>query len=210
MASREPRLKRQKILQQEPAGIGEHALWMELDAFDGKLPVAQAHDYAGPIGLGGAGAYLEIVRQALLSHYQRVIASGRQGTGSTMKDGLVIVFNAAYLAMHDFAGPDHTPAEGGADSLMAEAHTQDRFLSREILKQFNADAGLLRRTRPGRNHDVGRIAVFNFFAGNLIVTPHLNGFAQFAEILDQVVGKRIVIVEDEDHASENREISLAS
>ena len=40
---------------------------------------------------------------------------------------------------------------------------------------------------------------FNLFWRHLVVTPHHDLRAQFPKVLDEVVGKRIVIVEDEDH-----------
>ncbi len=40
---------------------------------------------------------------------------------------------------------------------------------------------------------------FNLFHRQLVVAAHHDLRAQFAQVLDQVVGERIVVVEDKDH-----------
>jgi hypothetical protein len=41
-----PELQRKEVLDQSLAVLGQHAFWMELNTFDGKTLVPQAHDYA--------------------------------------------------------------------------------------------------------------------------------------------------------------------
>jgi hypothetical protein len=67
--------------------------------------------------------------------------------------------------------------------------------------QFDADASLLRSTGARRNHDPLRMQGFDFADANLVVTAHLDFRPQFSKILNEVVSKRVVIVEDEDHKS---------
>ena len=63
--------------------------------------------------------------------------------------------------------------------------------------QFNADAGLVRSAWPRRHDDPLRPHRFDFFNSDLIVAANLDLCSQFSDVLNQVVGKRIVIVEDE-------------
>jgi hypothetical protein len=47
------------------------------------------------------------------------------------------------------------------------------------------------------------IQPLDLFAAYLVIAPHLDLLPQFAQILNQVVGEGIVIVEDEDHADDS-------
>ena len=90
-------------------------------------------------------------------------------------------------------------AERRANRLVPQAHSQDRNLARKVLDQRNADARFLRRARPRRNHNALRRQRLDLFDRDLVVAPNFHLRAQFAQELHQVVGKRIVIVEDKDH-----------
>jgi hypothetical protein len=67
--------------------------------------------------------------------------------------------------------------------------------------QFDADASFLRSARSGRNYDAFRTHRLNLSDAHFIVPANLNSRAQFTQVLDQVVSKRIVVIEDEDHRS---------
>jgi hypothetical protein len=67
--------------------------------------------------------------------------------------------------------------------------------------QFDADAGFLRSTGSGRNHDALGMHRLNLLNGHFVVTANFDLRAQFAQVLDEVVSERIVVVEDEDHVS---------
>ena len=66
------------------------------------------------------------------------------------------MMNRAGFAMHDFFGPNDMPTKYRANALLAEANTEKRELSREMLNDRHGDSGLGRRTRPGRDADTGR------------------------------------------------------
>src|SRR5215470_2974351 len=130
-----------------------------------------------------------------------MVASGRQRTRSTAENGIAVVFHLAYLAVHHPAGPDHFSAKGSPNRLVSQADSQHRPFTGKIPEQIDADPRLLGSAWTGRNHDVRRPQALNFFATDLIVAPHFNLFSHFTQILDQVVSERIVVVEDENHAS---------
>src|SRR5215472_4168313 len=130
-----------------------------------------------------------------------MVASGRERTRSTAENGVAIVFHLAYLAVHYPAGPDHFSSEGRSNRLVSQANSQHWPFTGKIPEQIDADPRLLGSTRTGRNHNVRRPQALNFFATDLIVASHFNLFSHFTQILDQVVRERIVVVEDENHAS---------
>ena len=65
--------------------------------------------------------------------------------------------------------------------------------------QRNGDSGFLRRARAGREHDPFRTHGLHLGGRDLVIAPHFDLRPQFAQILHQVVGERIVIVENENH-----------
>ncbi len=74
--------------------------------------------------------------------------------------------------------------------------------------EFDADAGLVRRARSGRDDNPFGMHRFDVADRDLIVAANLNLRAQFADVLDQVVGERIVVVEYENHKSGRRALDL--
>jgi len=172
---------------------------MELDALHGKLPVPQSHDDASPIAVPSPGADLKIVRKSRLGDDQRVVASRGHWRSQVTEDRLAIMLDPAGLAVHKVLGANHLPAESSANCLVSQADTKQRNFAGEVPDQFDADASVLWGAGAGRNDNAlgtHRFNVTNFY---LIVAAHLNQRAQFADVLDQVVSKRIVVIEDEDH-----------
>jgi len=109
------------------------------------------------------------------------------------------MLNLAGLSVHKVSGADNASAEGGSNGLMSQANAEQWDSPREVADELDADAGFLRSAGAGRDHDPLGTEPFDFLYRNLVVPPHLDLRAQFSQILDQVVGKRIVVVEDEDH-----------
>jgi hypothetical protein len=170
---------------------------MELHAFDGMVPVAQAHNRAVAIFFGSPGADFQFCRQVFFLDDERVITGRRHRHGETLKDGAVVVHDGAGLAVHKICRPNDTAPEGFPDRLMSEADSEDRHFSREMADKINTDARFVRCARPGRDDDSGGPHLLNLAYRNLIVAANLNFSAEFTDVLHQVVGERIVVVEDE-------------
>src|SRR5215471_583003 len=109
------------------------------------------------------------------------------------------MFDLAGLPMHEIASTNDLAPEGLPDSLVPETHSQNPHSASHAPNEFNADACFARRTRTGRDHEPLRPHLFDVAERNLIIPPHLDLGTQFSEILHQVVGERIVVVEDENH-----------
>ena len=173
---------------------------MELHPFHRKLPVTQSHDDPRAIGFSRFRTDLQFGRQTFFRHDERVIAGCGHGLGRVAEERFAIVLDLAGLAMHKLMRPDHVAAERRTNRLMPQANAQHRKLPSKVPDQFNADAGLLRRTGARRDNDAFRTHGFNLRRSYLVIAAHLYLLSQFSQILHQVVGKRIVIIEDEDHA----------
>ncbi len=98
----------------DPDG-SEDGLGVELDAFDGQLAVAQAHDGA----VAGLGGTLQLAGQAFPLDDERVVARGGEPLGELAENGLAVVQDFAGLAVHDFARADYPAAKGIADCLVS-------------------------------------------------------------------------------------------
>src|SRR5438093_2906763 len=69
-----------------------------------------------------------------------------------------------------------------------------------MTNELHADASVLRRARTRRNHDPLGRHTLNFAHLYLVIPPHNHLRAQLPQVLHQVVGKRIVVIEDKNHA----------
>src|SRR5882762_4765444 len=190
-----PPLQGQEILEELLAGFGENGFGVELDAFDFVAAVAEGHVDA-VIGLGGDD---EFKRQGFFLDDQGMVARGGEGIRQLAENIFAVVMDLARFAVEELRGADDFAAERSANGLMAEAHTEDRKFSGEALDQLHGNARLLRRARTRRNYDAFRISPDNLFHGDFVVAVHLDVATQLAEILREVVGKGIVVVEKQNH-----------
>ena len=103
--------------------------------------------------------------------------------------------------MHQAVVDDHFGSKTMANALMSEAHTQQRSLSGVGFDDLVGKTRFAGRTGPGRNQNPLRLFGIDRFQGNLVVAMDLHLNIHFSQILDQVVSKGIVIVDDEQHRS---------
>ena len=122
---------------------------MELDSLDWELAVAQTHDYAGYVAIGGPSADFQIAGQVRFADDERVIAGGGEWRVNSAKDGSAVVLDRTGFAVHERSGAHDLSAESRANGLMSETDAEERNFSGEVLDQGDADAGILRRARPG-------------------------------------------------------------
>jgi hypothetical protein len=121
------------------------------------------------------------------------------GASKTGEDALAVVLDLAGLAVHQALGADHLAAEGLADGLMAQANSKDGHFAGHVADQRNQNAGLAGRARAGREQNALGLERLDLFDGQFVVAMDLDLGAQFSQVLHKVVGKRIVVVEDENH-----------
>ena len=106
--------------------------------------------------------------------------------------------------MHQALGADDVAAEGLADRLVAEAHAQDRQIGRGGRDQLQADAGLIRRAGTGREQHRFGLEGEGLGGGERIVADHARLGPQLVQIVDEVVGEAVIIIDDEDHGAPSR------
>ena len=118
-----------------------------------------------------------------------------------MKNSLPVVLNLTGLAMHKIFRAHNPSPKSRANSLMSQANPKQRNLASEMSDHFNADSSFLRSARTRRKQDAFRMHRSNLIDCYFIVATNRNLSAEFPKILDKVVGKRIVVVENEDHGT---------
>src|SRR5437667_291092 len=105
----------------------------------------------------------------------------------------------AGFAVHEIRRTYDLASERGPKGLVAEAHSQDRHFAGEVPKNIHADPGFLGRTRARGNNNVLRSNSFDLAHGDLIIPADHHLGTQFSQILNEVIGERVVVVEDENH-----------
>jgi len=130
---------------------------------------------------------------------QRMVARGGEGIGQLAENILVVVMDLAGFAVKKFWSADNLAAKRHANGLMTEADAEDGKFSGEALDQLDRNARLLRGAGAGRDDDALRLTANNLLHSDLVVAMHFDGATQFAEVLREVVGERIVVVEKQNH-----------
>ena len=172
---------------------------MELHPFDGKAAMAKSHDDAGAIFLEGMGGDLEVSGQVVFGDDEGVVASRGHRRRNAPEDRLTVVFNLTGLAVHEVLRAYDASAEGSANGLMSQTYAKERHFPGKIPDEVNADASLLRCAWARGNDNAIRVQPLDSVNSDLIVASNLDLRTELAQVLDEVVRKRVVVIEHEDH-----------
>src|SRR6185295_6007945 len=123
---------------------------------------------------------------------------------------LAIMLYRRSLAVHEPSRPDYLAAEHLHDGLVPDAHAEHRHLAGEGADHVHGDAGIVGRTRPGRDAQVRGIAGLRLFHRDRVVAPHVDFGAEHQEGLHQVVGEGIVVVDQQQADASAHRPSAAS
>ena len=174
---------------------------MELDAVDGEVAVGEAHDFA----FGGFGGDFKAGREGFAFDNEGVVAGGFEGAGQAGENILTGVEDGRGFAVHEARSADDVASVNLADTLMAEADTEDGNFSTEMPNHIATDTGIGGRAGPGGNDDFFGSELLDVGNGNLVIAFHKELRTKLAKVLNEVVGERIVVIDDEDHASGKRD-----
>src|SRR6185369_5951005 len=184
----------QEVLEHGVAMLGEDRFGMELHALDGQLLVAHPHDFA----VFSPGRGNQVSRARGLLDGQRVIAVDGEFFGQPGKDAFARRRDDAGLAVHELLRTHDLAAECCPHGLVPEAHAQDRQLAGEMADGVDRNARFGRRAGTRRHHQVIWVALRNAFDGDLVIAKHFDLRAELAEVLHQVVGEAVVVVDHEE------------
>src|SRR5258708_13366256 len=103
--------------------------------------------------------------------------------------------------MHGPGRADDTPPVSLSNGLMPEAYAKGGARGAERPDGLHRDARLRRRARSRREHQRRRRKGGDVVDRDGIVAPNVDVRAKLAEVLDEIVRERIVVIDDEDHCN---------
>jgi len=169
---------------------------MELQSEDGQGLVLESHDQA----VFACGGNCEAVGQGLRIDHQRMVAADFDPRGQIGKhQAAAVELDGGAFAVNGDRGVDDPGAEGFADSLVAEANTEQGDSTGKIADHGRHDPRVGRVTRPGGEDDVRRIHRLDVCEGQDIVAVDLEVGVELADHLVDVIGERVEIIEQENH-----------
>src|SRR5262249_11338239 len=190
----------EEVLQDQMTVLGRDALGMELDAVDRKATVRQAHHQA----IVGLGSNRKVVGNVVAIDHERMIARRAERPVDAAEYAGAFVLHLGKLAVHRRPGADHVAPERLADRLMAEADPEDRNGWRRLGNEVETDAGLHGRARAGRQHDRVRRRRNDRIHRDLVVAVHASRGPKLTQIVDEVEGETVVVVDEDDHGARTR------
>ena len=102
--------------------------------------------------------------------------------------------------MHETVCPDDAATKGLADCLVSKADTQDRHDARGCPHQRDRDARVGRRAWARGDDDGRRLERDRLVGGQGVVPVHDRIGPELAGVLHEVVGKAVVVIQDQQHA----------
>lgn len=153
------------------------------------------HDFA----FGGFGGDIEAVREGLALDDERVVADGVERAGDIGKELLLVVEDGRCFAVHHAIVHHDTGAEGMADALVSQADAQQGDSSAEGADDIVGEAGFAWRARAGGDQDLVGMELFDLGESDLVIAADLEGHLHFAQVLDEIIGEGIVVIDDKHH-----------
>src|SRR6476469_3068045 len=178
--------------------FGKDGFGMELHTPHRMTPMSNGVDLRRVIA--GASHDLQLSGHRPGLDHQRMIPHYLEGTGHVGKDPLAVVRYARGFAVHQLPRAHHPAAVGFADSLMSETDTEVRDRAAPLADRLDTDPRFGRCTGSGRDHHAGHAHATDVIDGDLVVALHDRLLAELAQVLNEVVRERVVVVEDEQHA----------
>src|SRR5471030_1365444 len=192
-------LNLKEIIQQLMALLAENAFRVKLDTVQRKLFMGDTHDLVRLAIAFGPGGKREALRQALCGNDQRMVARHGKGIIQTIKNALSGMTNRRGFAMDGLTRPHHLPTKSLRHGLMPKANAENRQPLSKVGDGRHGNARVVRRAGAGRDHQMGRGQLFNISETELIVTFNQHLGTQLAKILIEVIGKRVVVVDQQQH-----------
>src|SRR5438270_10793593 len=119
------------------------------------------------------------------------------------ENAATLVMNLRGLAVHQFFGADNFAAKNLRDALMDKANAQNRNARSELANQIGADARAFRTAWSRRNANSVGLELLDLVDRNFVVPLHHKiDIFHLAEKLDEIVGERIVIIDNQQFHSD--------
>src|ERR1700720_3469831 len=120
-------------------------------------------------------------------------------TGNVPEYPLSVVRVTRSLAVHQPARAHDFPAVRFADGLVPETNAKDRNRLSPAPYRRNADSSFRWRAGSRRDDHARHAQPSNVVDTDLVVALHDGILAELAQILNEIVGEGVVVIEDEEH-----------
>src|SRR6266487_1866010 len=124
-----------------------------------------------------------------------MITVGLEGSRQALKGSLSLVIYQRRFAMHWLWCANNVPSVDLSDRLMPQAYAQQRDTRPKCLNDLARKACLIGCARPRRDYNALRLQGFNLVQCHLVVASYLDLCAQLTQILVQIIGKTIVVID---------------
>src|SRR5690606_6442882 len=94
-------------------------------------------------------------------------------------------------------------AKGLSNTLMTQADAEQRDFPAKVLNSRNRDTRFTWRAGTRTNDQILRLPSLNILQSHGIITDYFYFLLQFAKILDDVISKRVIVVDHEKHFEHN-------
>jgi hypothetical protein len=99
------------------------------------------------------------------------------------------------LAVHETRSAIHFAAVDGTEALMSKADAEYGNFAREMFDGFGGNAAIFDGFAwTWRDDEMVRLEGDQLVQGNLVIAKDANIRAEFAEVLDEVVGEGVVVI----------------
>src|SRR3954468_18336940 len=115
-----------------------------------------------------------------------------------LKDAGIAMLNQRCLSMHQPFGADDFSAKDLANALMTEANPEDGRLFSQFTNDLLAPAGVFRPAWAGRDTNPVWGQLADLSKCDLVVPFHRHLRAELSKVLDEIIGERVVVIDDED------------
>src|SRR3569623_1116998 len=190
----------QKVFEQRMSVLSEDRLRMKLHPLHRVVAMAHAHDLVtlAAFVLRPRG-HFQAMRQRGLLDDERMITRRLERFGPPLANPPIGMVEGRGLAAHHLTRVHYSAAEGLTDTLVAETHAKQRNFSGITADDVERHARLVGRTWARRDHDMVGSEAPDLIDADLIIAVHAHIGAELAQILHQVVGERIIIVDHQQH-----------
>src|SRR5690242_2006690 len=128
-----------------------------------------------------------------------MVSSSGKRLPEVLENGAAVVHDLAGLSVHEVRRANHLSCKGRSQRLMSQTHSENRQLACEVTKYVHADARFVGCAGAWGDHNALGMQGFDLANSHLVVTSHDYVRTKFSQVLHQVVGERVVIVQDENH-----------
>ena len=152
--------------------------------------------------LTGSGSDFQALRKGFGVRRQGVVPP-HKGCFRTAPEqrAVQIESDLGLLPVHQRLGVGNGGAKGGADGLVPQTDPQNGDLMPQGGHHLHGDSRVLRPPRAGGEDDPFRLMRPNFFCGLLIIADDPDIRLEFPNKLVQIVGKTVIVVDQQDHSS---------